>query len=309
MTTEREAQSLVELNDGGNSPASWHAKSLLYCSPVRLATLAVASSRYWSGAVFVCVVWPGAQNTSAQGPPAPPRSSPGTFLPPGTLPAAFEGVHTAYYLIHSMGTARDFERDDRQAATNFAAAAKQAGVHKIIYLGGLGNPEHGLSVHLRSRQENGEMLRASGVQVIEFRVSIIIGSGSLSFELIRALVERLPIMVCPKWVATPAQPIAIEDVLDYFLGGLNLAEGRSRIFQIGGPDRVCYGDIMREYARQRGLTRFATGIVTRCSHESTAGSTWNRAPPLDGFRHPPGLAAETRSPRCSPCVARDYRVC
>ena len=130
----------------------------------------------------------------------------GDVLDPESLPAAFEGVDTAYYLIHSMGSARDFERDDRQAAANFAAAAKQAGVRRIIYLGGLGNPKHGLSEHLRSRQETGEVLRASGVQVIEFRASIIIGSGSLSFELIRALVERLPIMVCPKWVATPRNP-------------------------------------------------------------------------------------------------------
>jgi hypothetical protein len=100
------------------------------------------------------------------------------------------------------------------------------------------------------------VLRASGVQVIEFRASIIIGSGSLSFELIRALVERLPIMVCPRWVTTPAQPIAIEDVLDYLLAALDVAEVESRVFEIGGPDRVCYGEIMREYARQRGLTRW-----------------------------------------------------
>jgi hypothetical protein len=93
------------------------------------------------------------------------------------------------------------------------------------------------------------------VQVIEFRASIIIGSGSLSFELIRALVERLPAMICPKWVATPAQPIAIEDVLEYLLAALDLQEEKSRIYEIGGPERVCYGDIMREYARQRGLTR------------------------------------------------------
>jgi uncharacterized protein YbjT (DUF2867 family) len=179
----------------------------------------------------------------------------GDVLKPESLPAAFDGVDTAYYLIHSMGSARGFERDDRQAAINFAGAAKQAGVRRIIYLGALGNPEHALSDHLRSRQETGERLRASGVQVIEFRASIIIGSGSLSFELIRALVERLPMMICPKWVATPAQPIAIEDVLDYLLAGLDLDDGQSRIFEIGGPDRVCYGDIMREYARQRGLTR------------------------------------------------------
>jgi len=179
----------------------------------------------------------------------------GDVLDPESLPLAFEGVDTAYYLIHSMGTAKDFKREDRQAAANFAAAAKQAGVRRIVYLGGLGNPKHALSEHLRSRQETGEVLRASGIQVIEFRASIIIGSGSLSFELIRALVERLPIMICPKWVATPAQPIAIEDVLDYLLAALDVPEGSSRTFEIGGPDRVCYGDIMREYARQRGLTR------------------------------------------------------
>jgi uncharacterized protein YbjT (DUF2867 family) len=179
----------------------------------------------------------------------------GDVLDPESLPLAFKGVGTAYYLIHSMGTARDFERDDRQAAANFAAAAKQAGVRRIIYLGALGNPKHALSEHWRSRQETGEVLRASGIQVIEFRASIIIGSGSLSFELIRALVERLPIMVCPKWVATLTQPIAIEDVLEYLLGALDLADGESRIFEIGGPDRVCYGDIMREYARQRGVKR------------------------------------------------------
>ena len=179
----------------------------------------------------------------------------GDVLDPGSLPLAFKGVDTAYYLIHSMGSTRDFGADDRQGAANFSAAAKQAGVRRIVYLGALGNPERSLSEHLRSRQETGEVLRASGIQVIEFRASIIIGSGSLSFELIRALVERLPVMICPKWVATPAQPIAIEDVLDYLLAALDLEEENSRIFEIGGPDRVSYGDIMREYARQRGLRR------------------------------------------------------
>ncbi len=179
----------------------------------------------------------------------------GDVLDPQSLPAAFEGVDTAYYLIHSMGSAQGFECDDRLAAGNFAAAAKQAGVRRIIYLGALGNPTHALSQHLKSRQETGELLRASGVQVIEFRASIIIGSGSISFELIRALVERLPVMVCPKWVATPAQPIAIEDVLDYLVAALDLKDRESRTFEIGGPERVCYGDIMREYARQRGLRR------------------------------------------------------
>lgn len=179
----------------------------------------------------------------------------GDVLDPESLRPAFEGVDTAYYLIHSMGSTGDFGRDDRQAAANFAAAAKQAGVRRLVYLGGLGNPEHGLSEHLRSRQETGEVLRASGIEVIEFRAAIIIGSGSLSFELIRALVERLPVMVCPKWVAVLTQPIAIEDVLDYLLAALDLPGDASRIFEIGGPEQVCYGDIMREYARQRGLRR------------------------------------------------------
>ena len=104
------------------------------------------------------------------------------------------------------------------------------------------------------------MLRSSGIQVIELRASIIIGSGSLSFEMIRALTERLPVMICPRWVSTPAQPIAIEDVLDYLLAAMDLPEGESRVFEIGGPDQVSYGDIMREYARQRGLRRLMISV-------------------------------------------------
>jgi uncharacterized protein YbjT (DUF2867 family) len=193
----------------------------------------------------------------------------GDVLDPESLPLAFKGVDSAYYLIHSMGSHRDFGHEDRQGAANFAAAAKQAGVRRIVYLGALGDPEHSLSEHLRSRQETGEVLRASSIQVIEFRASIIIGSGSLSFELIRALVERLPIMVCPKWVATPAQPIAIEDVLEYLLAALDLEEEKSRIFEIGGPDRVSYGDIMREYARQRGLRRVMIPVPVLTPHLSS----------------------------------------
>ena len=179
----------------------------------------------------------------------------GDVLRPETLDAAFEGVDSACYLIHSMGSTGDFQRDDRQAAANFASAAKRAGVKRLVYLGGLGNPSCGLSNHLRSRQETGEILRESNAEVLEFRASIILGSGSLSFELIRALVERLPVMICPKWVATPAQPIAVEDVLEYLLAALDLAGQESRIFEIGGPEPVSYGELMREYARQRGLRR------------------------------------------------------
>ncbi len=177
-----------------------------------------------------------------------------------SLNSALEGVDTAYYLVHSMGTHGDFEEDDRRGAANFASAAKKNGIRRIIYLGGLGESKGQLSPHLRSRQEVGELLRTSEAQVIEFRASVIIGSGSLSFELIRALVERLPMMICPRWVATPAQPIAVEDVLAYLLAGLDWDGTESRVFEIGGPDQVSYGDIMREYARQRGLRRLMISV-------------------------------------------------
>jgi uncharacterized protein YbjT (DUF2867 family) len=180
---------------------------------------------------------------------------PGNALDPDSLLTALKGVDTAFYFIHSMGATRDFEEEDREAASNFGAAARAAGVRRIVYLGGLGSLDVELSKHLRSRLETGDVLRSSGVPVIEFRASIIIGSGSLSFELIRALVERLPAMVCPKWVSVLAQPIAIEDILDYLVQSIELPGTDSRIFEIGGPDQVSYGDIMREYARQRGLRR------------------------------------------------------
>ena len=183
----------------------------------------------------------------------------GDVLEIESLGPALAGVESAYYLIHSMGSGRDFEEQDRTAARNFGSVARGAGVRRIIYLGGLGHGPH-LSPHLTSRQEVGEILRGSGVEVIELRASIVIGSGSLSFELIRSLVERLPVMICPKWVATPAQPIAVEDVLAYLRAALELPEGESRIFEIGGPDPVSYGDIMREYARQRGLRRWMISV-------------------------------------------------
>ena len=162
-------------------------------------------------------------------------------------------IDTAYYLIHSMGSGSDFEEQDRLAARNFATAARENDVRRIIYLGGLGDASEELSKHLRSRQEVGEVLRESGAEVIEFRASIIIGSGSLSFELIRSLVQKLPIMICPRWVGTKAQPIAIEDILTYLVKALDLNVGGSQIYEIGGPDQVSYGEIMQEYARQRQL--------------------------------------------------------
>jgi uncharacterized protein YbjT (DUF2867 family) len=182
----------------------------------------------------------------------------GDCLDPPSLGVALAGIHTAYYLVHSMGNADSFEEQDRTAAVNFAEAAEAAGVKRIIYLGGLGRGP--LSPHLKSRQEVGAILRRSKVPVIEFRASIVIGSGSLSFEIIRALVERLPVMVCPRWVAMAAQPIAVEDLIEYLVRAMDLADPGSRIIEIGGPDRVSYRDIMNEYARQRGLKRLMISI-------------------------------------------------
>lgn len=178
----------------------------------------------------------------------------GDVFLPESLDPAFEGVDTAFYLIHSMGSDDDFESLDRRAAENFARAAARAGVRRLVYLGGLGRGGD-LSSHLESRQEVGRILRDSGVRTIELRASIIIGSGSLSFELIRALVERLPVMVTPRWVEQRAQPIAIEDVVAYLVEAVDSPLDESRVFEIGGRDPVSYGDIMREYARQRGLVR------------------------------------------------------
>ena len=182
----------------------------------------------------------------------------GDCFQPESLSAALAGVHTAYYLVHSMGSSQSFEAQDRQAAGNFAQAARQAKVQRIIYLGGLG--EGALSPHLRSRQEVGKALAGTGLEVIEFRASIVIGSGSLSFEIIRALVERLPVMICPAWVSMAAQPIGIEDLVRYLVEALDLAEGAPPIIEIGGADQVSYQDIMREYARQRNLRRYMISV-------------------------------------------------
>jgi len=179
----------------------------------------------------------------------------GDLLDLASLRRAIVGIDYVYYLVHSMGSGPRFEEQDRRAAEQLAQAAREAGVRRIIYLGGLGDSQHTLSPHLRSRHEVGAILRRSGAQVVEFRASIVIGSGSLSFEMVRALVERLPIMTTPRWVSVPAQPIAIADLLEYLAAALELPLEGHRIFEIGGADQVSYGELMREYARQRGLRR------------------------------------------------------
>ena len=178
----------------------------------------------------------------------------GDVLELESLRPAMRGIETAYYLVHSMTAAASFEEQDRRCAANFAAAAREAGLRRIVYLGGLGAGSD-LSSHLSSRQEVGRILAGSGVQTIEFRASIVIGSGSLSFEMLRKLVERLPLMITPRWVRTKAQPIAIEDVLDYLVAALDVELEGSAVFEIGGADEVSYEELMREYARQLGLRR------------------------------------------------------
>ncbi len=189
-------------------------------------------------------------------------------LDAASLRTAFDGVHTAYYLIHSMASAGSFQEEDRVAARLFGHLAKEARVQRIVYLGGLGSGAQ-LSAHLHSRQEVGEILGSSGVPVIEFRASIVIGAGSLSFEMIRALVERLPMMIAPRWVSVPAQPIAVADLMSYLLAALELPLETSRVFEIGGAERVSYGGLMREYARQRGLKRLVLPVPVLTPHLSS----------------------------------------
>jgi len=190
------------------------------------------------------------------------RVGPGTEVVGGDavsgegLAEALTGVETAYYLIHSMGSSEGFEEQDRRAATRFGAAARAAGVARIVYLGGIADESQSLSPHLRSRVEVGHRLRESGVPVIELRASIVIGSGSLSFEMIRSIVDHLPILVTPRWVSTPAQPIGVDDLLDYLVASLTADPSGNPIFEIGGSDRMSYADLMREYAHQRGLRRW-----------------------------------------------------
>ncbi|GJL79549.1 MAG: hypothetical protein NPINA01_25380 [Nitrospinaceae bacterium] len=169
---------------------------------------------------------------------------------------AFTGIDTAFYLVHSLDVKRDFEKQEQKAATNFANAAKSANIKRIIYLGALGNEEEGpLSPHLQSRKEVGNILRSSGVPVLEFQASIILGSGSLSFEMIRTLSERLPAMLMPKWVFVKAQPIGVADVLEFLMQGIDIKMQHNEIIEIGGPEQVSYKDLISEYCRQRKLQR------------------------------------------------------
>ena len=179
----------------------------------------------------------------------------GNTLEPDSLDLALKDIDVAFYLVHSLAQDDNFEELESQSAQNFVQAAQKNGVKQIIYLGGLFNTHRPLSAHLRSRKEVGDIFRRSSIPSITFRASIILGSGSISFDMIRNLTERLPIMITPKWVRVKAQPIGISDVLLYLKAAIDLDHSDHRIYEIGGVDQVSYSDIMMEYAKQRGLWR------------------------------------------------------
>ena len=187
----------------------------------------------------------------------------GDVLDPPSLDEALRGVHTAYYLVHLMSGSveglraggppgGDQLRRGRQEGRGPAASSTSAAWATT--------PTPNLSPHLRSRHEVGDILRDSGVETVEFRASMVIGAGSLSFQLMKSLTDRLPVMLCPRWLTTPTQPIAVDDVLAYLLAAKDLPPGESRTFEIGGTDVTTYGDLIREYARQKGLRRWLISV-------------------------------------------------
>jgi len=181
----------------------------------------------------------------------------GDLLEPATLPAAMAGVDTAFYLVHAMAGGRaGFERRDREAAENFVRAAEKAGIRRVIYLGGLGETGGDLSEHLKSRLEVAQILRSGNFATTFLRAAIIIGAGGASFEMIKALVERLPVMITPRWVTTRCQPIAVADVISYLVGCLKDERTSGGTFDIGGPDVITYKEMMERFGRIMGRTLF-----------------------------------------------------
>ncbi|MHB1390955.1 MAG: NAD(P)H-binding protein [Thermoleophilia bacterium] len=185
----------------------------------------------------------------------------GDVFIPETLAPAMAGIETAFYLVHSMGDAdpkkaREFAERDRTAAENFRRAADDAGVKRIIYLGGLGETgEAGLSEHLSSRREVGAILRQGQVAVTVLQAAVIIGAGGASFEMVRHIVERLPLLLCPREIETKCEPIAVTNVVDYLLGCLKEPRTAGQTLDIGGPEVMTYRRLMEIYARVRGLKR------------------------------------------------------
>ncbi len=191
--------------------------------------------------------------------------------------AALDGVDAAYYLVHSLTAAGEFEAEERLDAREFAAAARECGVQRLVYLGGIVHTDQ-LSPHLRSRREVGEILRASGVPTVELRASIVVGAGSASFELVRTLVEHLPATAAPDWIDHASQPIALDDVVAYLVDALDVPLETDAVYEIGGADCVRYRDLVNEVAEQLGRPRLTFALPVP-------------APPL-GVSQLPGRLAE-----------------
>lgn len=216
----------------------------------------------------------------------------GDMFKPESLKEAMQDIDIAYYLVHSMMDSNNFHQSDIVAAKNFSLAALEAKVNRIIYLGGLGDPNTDLSTHLRSRQDTGAALRESGVPVTEFRAAVIVGSGSVSFEMIRYLAERLPVMICPQWVYTRIQPIGIRNLLEYIVAAIDTPESANQIIDIGGADVLTYGDMLLQYADVRGLKRLLIPIPVLSPRLSSHWVHWMTPIPkeiakplIDGLRN------------------------
>ena len=177
-----------------------------------------------------------------------------------SMESALKGIHSAFYLVHSMGgksllKKTEFAEKDKAAANNFKSSADKTGLKRVIYLGGLGEKGEGLSEHLQSRANVGKILASGKAAATILRAAVIIGAGGASYEMLRYLVERLPIMTCPKWIKTRIQPIAVQDVVQYLAGCLNTPATSGQTFDIGGPDIMTYKSMMEKYAEARGLAK------------------------------------------------------
>ena len=216
-------------------------------------------------------------------------------LDSASLVAACQGCGTAYYLVHSMNSQqRDFSEADRKGAANMISAAQVAGLDRIVYLGGLGESDHELSKHLKSRAEVSDILRSGTVPVTVLRAAMIIGSGSASFEILRYLVDRLPFMITPRWVRTPSQPIAVRNVLEYLIGCLDHDETIGQVFDIGGPTVLTYQNLMDIYTQEAGLRKrlvvavpyFTPRLSSYWIHLITPVPSYIARPLAEGLRNP-----------------------
>ncbi len=251
-------------------PTFLHVRSAPMSSPSSSTVLVTGATGYVGGRLVPCLLREGytvrcfarsAERLRAQPWGDAVEVVEGDALDADTIPPAMTNVDAVYYLIHSLGAGADaFAERDRRAAANVRTAATDAGVKRIVYLGGMSPKGEEQSKHLQSRLETGDVLRDGPVPVTEFRAAQIVGSGSLSFELVRYLTERIPFMICPKWVHTPTQPIAIRNVLQYLLAALEHPDSAGEIVEIGGSDVLTYAEMFELYAAVRGLTRWVINV-------------------------------------------------